>query len=339
MKLQQLRVMLAVAEHGSIHEASRTLHISQPALSKSIADLERELGVTLLARSARGVSLTAYGRAILKRARVVEQELRYAVEDIESIRGHAEAELNIGFTPVAANARLTEAMSAFRQRFPHVTLRAFEMRPQQIQEGLREGRLDLGLVSTNSAPCTTALQWEHMFSVGMKLAVRAGHPLRHVRHIHALLDADWLVLDPVDDVNSPLPTLMRMHRLAMPPRIVHVASNLLGLQLAAGSNLVSVWSELAFPGTGGPLQLAGDALVPLPIEDELPAFHVHLVYRSADLMTNVCAEFAREVRRCTTGVDTAAPPPVTPAWFQSPQAPVSAARAANTPTLAGSYMV
>ncbi|WP_432258610.1 LysR family transcriptional regulator [Cupriavidus sp. TMH.W2] len=298
MKLHQLRVLLAVAEHGSIHEAARALHISQPALSKAIAELERELGVTLLSRSVRGVSLTAYGLALVKRASVVEQELRHALEDIESIRGHAEAELNIGFTAVASSGPLPAAMAAFRQRFPNVALRAFELRPQQIQEGLREGRLDLGLISTNSGPGSASLQWEPLFSVGMKLAVRAGHPLRRARRLRPLHDADWLVLDPVDDAGSPLASLMRLHRMEMPRRVVQSASNLLGLQLATRTDLISMWSDFVFHGTGGPLQLASDQLVPLPIQDELPDFHVFLVYRSVDLMTHVCAEFSREVRHC-----------------------------------------
>ncbi|WP_042883512.1 LysR family transcriptional regulator [Cupriavidus necator] len=298
MKLHQLRVLLAVAEHGSIHEAARALHISQPALSKAIAELERELGVTLLSRSVRGVSLTAYGLALVKRASVVEQELRHALEDIESIRGHAEAELNIGFTAVASSGPLPAAMAAFRQRFPNVTLRAFELRPQQIQEGLREGRLDLGLISTNSGPGSASLQWEPLFSVGMKLAVRAGHPLRRTRRLRPLQDADWLVLDPIDDAGSPLASLMRLHRMEMPRRVVQSASNLLGLQLATRTDLISMWSDFVFHGTGGPLQLASDQLVPLPIQDELPDFRVFLVYRSVDLMTHVCAEFSREVRHC-----------------------------------------
>ena len=159
VKLHQLRILLAVAQHGSIHEASRGLHISQPALSKTIAELERELGVTLLSRSVRGVSLTAYGMALVKRASVVEQELRHALEDIEAIRGHAEAELNIGFTAVASSGPLPDAMAAFRTRFPNVALRGFEQRSQQILEGLREGRIDLGLISTNSGPGTSSFQW------------------------------------------------------------------------------------------------------------------------------------------------------------------------------------
>lgn len=296
MKLHQLRILLAVAQHGSIHEASRGLHISQPALSKAIAELERELGVTLLSRSVRGVSLTAYGMALVKRASVVEQELRHALEDIESIRGHADAELNIGFTAVASSGPLPDAMAAFRTRFPNVALRGFEQRSQQILEGLREGRLDLGLISTNSGPGTGSFQWEPLFSVPMRLAVRPGHPLRRTRRLRALLDADWLVLDPLDDPGSPIASLMRLHRLEMPRRIVQSGSNLLGLQLATKTDLVSMWSGFVFADSLGPLRTIPGALEVLPMEDELPAFSVYMVYRSADLMTHACTEFSKEIR-------------------------------------------
>ena len=60
----------------------------------------------------------------LRRATVVEQELRHALEDIESIRGHAEAQLHIGFTAVASSGALPDAMATYRQNYPNVTLRA-----------------------------------------------------------------------------------------------------------------------------------------------------------------------------------------------------------------------
>jgi DNA-binding transcriptional LysR family regulator len=295
MKLQQLRVLLAVAQHGSIHEASRSLHTTQPALSKAISELERELGVTLMSRSTRGVSLTPYGVALVKRASLVEQELRHALEDIEAIRGHDEGQLHIGFTAVASSGPLPDAMASFRQRFPNVTMRGFELRPQQIFEGLREGRLDLGLISTCNGPGTGAFQWEPLFSVAMHLSVRAGHPLRRVRRLQPLVDADWLVLDPIDDAGSPLVSMMNMHGLQMPRRMVHSASNLLGLQLATQTDLISMWSDFVFHGAG-PLRLQPGLLEKLPITDEVPDFEVFLVYRSADLMTHVCAEFVKEAR-------------------------------------------
>jgi LysR family transcriptional regulator, regulator of abg operon len=296
MKLHQLRVLLALAQHGSMHEASRSLHISQPALSKAVAELERELGVTLISRSVRGVSLTNYGRALAKRANVVEHELRHALEDIEAMRGHAEAQLNIGFTAVASSGPLPESIAAFRTRYPAVTLRAHELRPQQILEGLREGHLDLGLISTNSGPGTGAFQWEPLFSVGMFIAARPGHPLARCTRVRSLMEADWLTLDPLDDPGSPLASLMRLHRLEMPKRVVHSGSNLLGLQLATCTDLISMWSDFVFYGSGGPLALRPETLKPLPIRDELPDFHVFMVYRSTDLMTQVCSEFSKEVR-------------------------------------------
>jgi LysR family transcriptional regulator, regulator of abg operon len=296
MKLHQLRVLLALAQHGSMHEASRSLHISQPALSKAIAELERELGVTLMSRSVRGVSLTNYGRTLAKRASVVEQELRHAMEDIEAMRGHAEAQLNVGFTAVASSGPLADAIAAFRTRFPGVALHAYEMRPQQILEGLREGRLDLALISTNSGPGTSAFQWEPLFSVGMSIAARPGHPLARTTRLRDLLDADWLSLDPLDDPGSPLASLMRLNRLDMPKRVVQSASNLLGLQLATCTDLISMWSDFVFYGTNGPLVLNPDALHTLPIRDELPDFHVFMVYRSTDLMTQACTEFSKEIR-------------------------------------------
>ena len=295
MKLQQLRVLLAVAQHGSIHEAARSLHTTQPALSKAMAELERELGVSLMLRSTRGVSLTPCGTALVKRASVVEQELRHALEDIETIRGHDEAQLNIGFTAVSSSGPLPDAMASFRQRFPKVALRAFELRPQQIFEGLREGRLDMGFVSTCNGPGAGGFQWEPLFSVAMHLAVRAGHPLRRVRRLQPLLDADWLVLDPIDDAGSPLVSMMRMHGLPMPQRMVQSASNLLGLQLATQTDLISMWSDFVFHGAG-PLRLRPDLLEKLPITDKVPDFEVFLVYRSANLMTHVCTEFAKEAR-------------------------------------------
>ncbi|MEI7298070.1 LysR substrate-binding domain-containing protein [Paraburkholderia tropica] len=296
MKLHQLRVLLALAQHGSMHEASRSLHVSQPALSKAMAELERELGVTLISRSVRGVSLTQYGRALVKRASVVEHELRHALEDIESMRGHAEAQLNIGFSTVASSGPLPEAIAAFRARYPGVAIHAYEMRPQQILEGLREGHLDIALISTNSGAGTSAFQWEPLFSVGMLVAARPGHPLGRSTRIRSLVDAEWLTLDPLDDPGSPLASLMRLHRLEMPRNVVQSSSNLLGLQLATCTDLISVWSDFVFYGRNGPLVLNPEALKPLPIRDELPDYHVYMVYRSTDLMTQTCLEFSKEIR-------------------------------------------
>jgi hypothetical protein len=123
--------------------------------------------------------------------------------------------------------------------------------------------------------------------------------LRRARRLQPLIDADWLVLDPIDDAGSPLVSTMRQHGLPMPTRIEQSASNLLGLQLATQTDLISMGSDFVLHGTG-PLQLDASKLERLAIADKLPDIEVFMVYRSVDLMTHVCTEFVKEARHFAT---------------------------------------
>ncbi len=89
MKLSQLRHLVMVAETGTIREASRQLFLSQSSVTKSIRQLEEELGVELLHRASHGVTPTEAGLALIERARRIEAELRYARNDIDEIQARA----------------------------------------------------------------------------------------------------------------------------------------------------------------------------------------------------------------------------------------------------------
>src|SRR5262245_50826786 len=88
-KLQDLRVLMSVAEGGSMSKAAERLATSQPAISRAIADLEHSLGVRLVDRGRRGAVLTAYGHALIKRSVTVFDELRASVNDIEFLAAGA----------------------------------------------------------------------------------------------------------------------------------------------------------------------------------------------------------------------------------------------------------
>src|SRR5919108_6228271 len=101
MRLNQIRDLLAVVEAGSLRAAARRVGVSQPAMSKSLAQLEREVQAQLLLRTARGVVLTPAGRALVARARVIEAELRKAQEDLTALRGGQEGMVAFGVGPAA----------------------------------------------------------------------------------------------------------------------------------------------------------------------------------------------------------------------------------------------
>src|SRR5258707_14079944 len=102
MKLHQLAALVSASESGSLRQAAEKLHLSQPALSRSIRELETELGVKLLERTPLGVEPTAYGHALILRSRIVDSALRQASHDIEHLKAATHADLRLRATPVAA---------------------------------------------------------------------------------------------------------------------------------------------------------------------------------------------------------------------------------------------
>src|SRR5271163_10724 len=98
IKLQHLKVVIAVAEWGSMAKAAKRLAISQPVVSKVIADLEDALGVRLFDRSSQGVEPTPYGRALLKRSITIFDDLRTSVDEIKFMADPSRGELRLGST-------------------------------------------------------------------------------------------------------------------------------------------------------------------------------------------------------------------------------------------------
>src|SRR5882724_9642824 len=95
LRLKDLHTLQTIAEVGSMAKASRGLALSQPAISKAIADMERTVGATLLDRSSRGVELTACGRLLVERTRVVFDEIKQGVTDIAQMSDPAQGVVRI----------------------------------------------------------------------------------------------------------------------------------------------------------------------------------------------------------------------------------------------------
>ncbi|MEU0520304.1 LysR family transcriptional regulator [Streptosporangium sp. NPDC006007] len=145
MNLQQLRYVVATAEHRTMTDAARSLYIAQPALSRAIRDLERELGMTLFARSGRGVVVTAQGRRVVKLAR----EALDAVREIEALstQGHlSEAELRIASTPSLEPGLAGRLLPAYVAEHPGVRVHIVRCDGRDgVVNAIRDQRADIGL--------------------------------------------------------------------------------------------------------------------------------------------------------------------------------------------------
>lgn len=120
LKLRELNVFLAVAKHGSMAKAAGQLAITQPVVSKSIADLEKTLGLRLFDRDTRGVELTPYGRALLERSRALFNDLRTSVTELQYLSDPTAGELRIGSSEAVAAGMLPPILTRLSRQYPRL---------------------------------------------------------------------------------------------------------------------------------------------------------------------------------------------------------------------------
>src|SRR5215475_3016827 len=123
LKLRDLHILLAVVQCGSMSKAARQLSVSNPVVTKAVADLERILGVRLLERSPRGIELTPFGHAILSRSHAVFDELRQGVKDIEFLADPTAGEVRIGGTAPQIASFVSTIVSRLHRRHPRMVVR------------------------------------------------------------------------------------------------------------------------------------------------------------------------------------------------------------------------
>jgi DNA-binding transcriptional LysR family regulator len=195
MKLHQLNALVAAAESGSLRQAAERLRLSQPALSRSIRELEREIGVKLLERTAHGVEATVYGKALITRSKIVDSELRQARDDIAHLRGATHGDLRIGATPVAAFSLLPVVLARFKKSRPQLRVTVTDGMGEGLLARLRQGELDFVFGRIDQPIDTQEFTVDVLFNDSLVVLSRRDHPLAQARRA-AKIDHDaceWIL--------------------------------------------------------------------------------------------------------------------------------------------------
>ena len=178
MELRHLRYFVAVAEDLHFGRAAQRLNIAQPPLSRQIRDLERELEVALFERVARGVQLTAAGRAFLPQARLTLALAERAKRAAQRAAQGEVGRLRVGFVDAATSSDvLPEVLGFFRMHLPQIGVSLFEMDSAQQEDALREGRIDVGILQRPPADAERWLVVEEISRDTLVAAVPHGHRL------------------------------------------------------------------------------------------------------------------------------------------------------------------
>ena len=184
MELRHLRYFVAVAEAENLSRAALKLHVSQPPLSRQIRDLEDELGFLLLKRTAKSVSLTEAGRTFLNEARAVLQHADEAVTKARAVASAEPTELHVGHSPTPFAEILPKILRAFQRKMPNVHIRLHDWSNKDTLDGIRDGRLELGLITAPPKDSSLRdLRYEELFRQRVCVAVAPQHAFARRRAI------------------------------------------------------------------------------------------------------------------------------------------------------------
>jgi DNA-binding transcriptional LysR family regulator len=197
LDVRRMQLLRAVAEHGSFSAAAAALHLTQPAVSRQIAKLEREAGLRLLERSPRGLRLTDAGRVLVDRAEAIASHLVAAEGELEAVGRLEGGRLRVAAFGTAGATIVVDALRGFRARHPRVAVSFAESKSTASVDALRRGECDLALTfrpAGGALPQDDLLEHVHLLTDRMFAALPLDHPLAAQRSVRlADLHADgWI---------------------------------------------------------------------------------------------------------------------------------------------------
>jgi DNA-binding transcriptional LysR family regulator len=226
LRLKDLHTLHAVAELGSMAKASQRLALSQPAISKAIADMEHTVGAVLLERSSRGVELTDCGQLLLERARTIFDELRQGVADIAAVSDPTQGEIRIGTTE-PLTVVLSEIIGHLSRKYPRIRYVVTISDGDTLDRDLRERKLDVLL-----------RRWFPTV-LADDLAVDVLLRRKHLQ-LSDLMDERWALSPPDSFLGRVVVDVFRHRNLPLPAAVVTTVSIYMRLTLLASGKFISV---------------------------------------------------------------------------------------------------
>lgn len=293
LKLQELRAVAEIARCGSVLAAAEAIGSTQPAMTRTLAAVEAKLDTKLFDRGPRGMRITVFGEALLRRIAAVFSEIQGATEDIAALRGLSAGTLSIGVMPLAATALVPEALQRTLAGRPRVRASVVEGNPEFLLAELRMRRIEIIIGRLAAAGAEDGLHTEVLYEEHLCIAAREQHPL-HARQrltLRDLLNEPWIL--PPRDTAFFSQVAMLFHRagLTIPPHQVSTLSSPVQIGMALRSDFIS-----AFPISPFALGAMPPTIRPLPVGLPVTRGPVGLIRLAGNTETPAQAEFLSAIR-------------------------------------------
>ena len=297
IKLHDLHVLMAVVQAGSMNKAAALLHTTQPAISRSIAELERAIGVRLLDRNPRGVEPTGYGRALLDGGAAMFDDLRQAVKNIEFLADPVAGEMRVACNPILATSFVSAVFDRLSRRYPRMRFHALVKPAESLRRDLIERNVDLLVARRFGDLADEGLGFEFLFSDAYVVAAGAQNPWTRRRRIKLaeLTNEAWTLPPPETPPGLVATEAFRLSGIDYPRVAVATVAPEMRISLLATGRFLSIFpdSVVRFPAGRPEIRV-------LPVELPVAPVSVGIVTlknRTLSPVARLFIEHAREVAK------------------------------------------
>lgn len=256
LKARQLRLLVMIDTYRNLTQVADVTHVTVPAVSKSLAELEKGLGLVLFARTARGLVPTPYGECLIRHARTMLTTLRQARDELNAMIAGSEAKLYVGMLPASASVLLPHALSLLKQRSPGTNVVVTEGTTASLLPELWQGRLDL-IVGRLPPPADTHGSFEEKELLEEPLALMTGrhHPLAHRKRVawSDLRAYPWVLPPPGSILRDPLERVLEAHDVPLTNNYIETLSVYVARAQLQVSDFIAVMSATPAADTAQPL--------------------------------------------------------------------------------------
>lgn len=299
LKTRQLLLLIALDDHRNIHRAAEELHMTQPAASKQIKDLEDMLDVRLFERLPRGMEPTMFGETMIRHARMALTSLALAHDDIIALKAGLAGQVDVGIIMTPAMALMPRAIARVKQHAPMLRIGVTVEASNILLDKLQHGTLDFMIGRVLEKESTSGLIYEELTEEPACAVVRVGHPLLAMAKLELkdIAAQPWILPPQGSILRHRFDMMFRRAGLEPPANVVDTTALLLTTALLQATDMLHVM----------PLEVAQYyaslnvlSILPIELPCKMDAFGIirqqdHLLSPGADLLLKAVRAVAQDL--------------------------------------------
>lgn len=226
LKARHLRLLVAIDTYRNLTKVADVNHVSVPAVSKSLTELERGLGLTLFSRTAQGLLPTQYGECLIRHARTMLATLQQARDELHALSSGTDGKVNIGMLPASASVLLPQALCLLKQRSPGTNVMVIEGTTASLLPELWQGHLDLVVGRLLPPDALSSFEEKELLEEPVKLVTGRHHPLagKTVLDWSDLLPYPWILPPQGSILRAPLERALDAHNVPLSTNYIETLS-------------------------------------------------------------------------------------------------------------------